>query len=126
VVPVLIVILSVTAALYAWLAGASAIFCIGLHHSEWLMFPFDQWIDAARLFRRVGWNVRAWIVLSAAMPSVFLLIVVAVVLRAWPRRQPQSWQQVHTGPQGQRQSALYGKSRLVTVTDLERNDLILK
>jgi len=126
VVPVLIVILSVTAALYAWLAGASAIFCIGLHHPEWLMFPFDQWIDAAGLFRRVGWNARAWIVLSAAMPSVFLLIVVAAIFRARPRRQRQSWQQVRTGPQRRRQSALYGKSRLATTTDHERNDLILK
>jgi len=81
----------VTAALYAWLAGASAILCIGLHHPEWLTVPFDQWIDAAGLFRRVGWNARAWIVLSAAMPSVFMLMVVEVVLRAWPRRQPRSW-----------------------------------
>jgi len=126
-VPALIYISAAIIAVVAWPIAASGIFCHGLHHPEWWVWPYySEWFSAAGLWRHIGWNARTWVVLSAVMPTTALLIVGSVVVRAMPHKRRTSWQQIRHGGQMDRQSALYGTAHLASDTELKQNNLVVK
>ena len=53
---------------------ASAIFCFGVHHQEFLEFPYLQWIEARSLFWVVNWRIKIWIGIAAILPFTGALI----------------------------------------------------
>ena len=96
---------AVVVAAYGWNMLASAIFCFGVRHREFLAFPYLQWIDAAALFLAVNWQVKLWIFTAAVPPSVVVLIgLTALVHYGRPAKQSlygaSEWatdRQMHTG-----------------------------
>lgn len=71
------------AALSAWLFLASALFCYGT--GVRFEFPYNQWWLATAWWR-ANWWVNLWLVLSAVVPGIFVIILFVATLVAWFRR----------------------------------------
>ena len=74
------VLFALVVAPFGWLAGASAIFCYGTGKMDLYRFPFLQWVEAAPWWRLSGW-ITLWVCVSAAIPSLALLAVIALMVR---------------------------------------------
>jgi hypothetical protein len=72
---------SVAFTAYGWNVLASAIFCFGVRHREFLEFPYLQWIEAASLFPAVNWQIKIWIGIAAILPSTVVLIGLTALVR---------------------------------------------
>jgi type IV secretion system protein VirD4 len=71
----------------AWMATASYGLCVLRERTELFVFPYTQWLDAARYVwpRRwqTGWEIEASIVGAAAMPTLAVLAIGMVAWRLW-------------------------------------------
>jgi hypothetical protein len=76
-----IILAAVAITVYGWNVLASAIFCFGVQHREFLEFPYLQWIEAASLFRVVNWQIKIWIGIAAILPSTVVLIGLTALVR---------------------------------------------
>ena len=66
---------------YGWNVVASLIFCFGVHHQEFLEFPYLQWIEARSLFWVVNWCIKIWIITAGVAPSAAVLIGLILLVR---------------------------------------------
>jgi len=67
----------------AWIISASALLCVfTAGNLSLFVFPFDQWIQAVRWFKAVGWLMKLAIVGSGAVPTIILALVLIAVGRA--------------------------------------------
>jgi hypothetical protein len=73
----------------AWMVAASAIYCAGVGKIDLFAFPYTQWLQAAPWWR-YSWSVGLWVYISAALPTLVLLICTAGAVRYYrrPSRRP--------------------------------------
>jgi hypothetical protein len=78
---------ALTALPAAWLGAASYGFCALQNRTDIFVFPYTQWLDAARyvwpLRWQMGWEIEAKIVAAAAMPTLVVLAVGVIAWRLW-------------------------------------------
>ncbi len=66
-------LLAVPVVAYGWVASASAIYLAGTGRMGLFRFPFAQWLQAAPWWR-LNWIMTLWIGLSAAVPTLLLVV----------------------------------------------------
>jgi hypothetical protein len=69
-----------------WMASASAIYLAGTGKMALFRFPFTQWLQAAP-FWRLNWTMTLWVGISAAVPTLVLVLCAFGLTRhAWRNR----------------------------------------
>lgn len=91
----------------AWSVAASAIYCAGTGRMELFVFPYTQWLQAAPWWR-YSLVVGLWVFISAALPTLALLLCAAVAFRRYRRlgRQPLYGDSTFAGAAEQRQGSI--------------------
>lgn len=78
--------LAVPVVAYGWMASASAIYLAGTGKMDLFRFPFTQLLQAAPWWR-LNWTMTLWVGLSAAVPTLVLLLCAFGLARhAWRNR----------------------------------------
>lgn len=76
-------LLAVPVVVYGWIVSASAIYLAGTGKMDLFRFPFAQWLQAAPWWR-LNWIMMLWVGLSAAVPTLVLLLCMFGLTRhAW-------------------------------------------
>lgn len=63
-----------------WMAAASAIYCAGTGHMALYQFPYTQWLQAAPWWRLNLW-MTLWVGISAALPTLLMLLLIYGAIR---------------------------------------------
>jgi hypothetical protein len=67
-----------------WEVMSSALLCLFTRQWVLFVFPYNQWIQATRWFKAVGWVMRLAIVGSATVPTLVLMLIgVAIANALW-------------------------------------------
>ena len=56
---------------YAWLVGASYVYCSGIGHPELFAAPFTQWLEVLPYWN-LNWWITLWMAVSALAPTIVL------------------------------------------------------
>lgn len=67
---------------YGWIVAASGIYLWGTDKLSLFRFPFAQWIQAAPWWW-LNWQMTLWVIGSAAVPTLLLLVCSFGIVRHW-------------------------------------------
>ncbi len=103
---ILIGMAAASAAMYAWVVGASYVYCRLSHHLDLFVYPWMQWLDIAPDWTINGWT-KAYVVASAAAATAPFVGLGALLLR------------LHQ----QRRLPVYGKSGWATPAQMDKGGI---
>lgn len=96
-----------------WIVAASGLLCAFTRKTALFVFPYVQWIQAARWYREVGWLMRIAVITSGLLPTIVTILLAVAVYQIG--RRPNS-----TGVQ-----SLYGTTGWASREEMERSGISL-